>query len=68
MDIISLSSLTSRNTLNQFKKEASSSNVTCMSTVVNKKKCLKTHMKSVHEGIKPFKCGICDYVVLTIVS
>ena len=23
---------------------------------------MKTHVKSVHEGKKPFKCDICDYI------
>ena len=49
--------------LHQFMKGRSHSNVTFATTVFLKKKknSLKSHVASVHEGNKPFKCDICDY-------
>ena len=30
-----------------------------------KNQCLKRHIESVHEGIKPFKCNMCEYETAT---
>ena len=42
-------------------KESSHLNATNVVLKIQKKSDLIRHMKSVHEGIMPFKCNICDH-------
>ena len=44
----------------QFMRESDLSNATFVMAALQKKTALSRHISSVHEGIKPFKCNICE--------